>query len=243
MTTRSRSIALQGPARTAVALKNIGTEVELGFDPALAVAEAQRCLNCDVQTVFSEPACIECDACVDICPIDCISFVPNARGCAAASLSAPANSFPGDLCVRAGQNRPRHGQGRGPLPALRPLRGALSDRRLGHAEIHAPIWRKRGIHADPGRKRLRDSLCERQWFRLGQRQSAVRAFDPAHGRPDRPAQYFSLEHPGPADLVRSPRHRTRPSGRARPNRRDGRDEPADLRQGCRLDRAGRLSLL
>jgi formate dehydrogenase (NADP+) beta subunit len=63
---------------TPLALKNIHAEVELGFDPALAVAEAQRCLNCDVQTVFSEPTCIECDACVDICPLDCISFVPNA---------------------------------------------------------------------------------------------------------------------------------------------------------------------
>ena len=62
----------------AVALKNVQTEVELGFDLKQAVGEAQRCLNCDVQTVFSAPACIECDACVDVCPIDCISFVPNA---------------------------------------------------------------------------------------------------------------------------------------------------------------------
>jgi formate hydrogenlyase subunit 6/NADH:ubiquinone oxidoreductase subunit I len=62
----------------AKALKNIETEVELGFTDKQALAEAQRCLNCDVQTVFSAPVCIECDACVDICPIDCISFVPNA---------------------------------------------------------------------------------------------------------------------------------------------------------------------
>jgi formate dehydrogenase (NADP+) beta subunit len=62
----------------AVALKNIETEVELGFDLKQALGEAQRCLNCDVQTVFSAPLCIECDACVDVCPIDCISFVPNA---------------------------------------------------------------------------------------------------------------------------------------------------------------------
>jgi formate dehydrogenase (NADP+) beta subunit len=78
-------------AGNAIALKNIRTEVELGFDPALAIAEAQRCLNCDVQTVFSEPACIECDACVDICPLDCISFVPNApEDALRLSLSAPA---------------------------------------------------------------------------------------------------------------------------------------------------------
>ena len=57
-----------------IALKDIRTEVELGFDPALALAEAQRCLNCDVQTVFTDRLCIECDACVDICPMDCITF-------------------------------------------------------------------------------------------------------------------------------------------------------------------------
>ena len=59
---------------TVIALKDIRQEVELGFDPRLAYAEAQRCLNCDVQTVFSDKLCIECDACVDICPMDCITF-------------------------------------------------------------------------------------------------------------------------------------------------------------------------
>jgi formate dehydrogenase (NADP+) beta subunit len=78
----------------AIALKNIATEVELGFDPVLAVAEAQRCLNCDVQTVFSEPLCIECDACVDICPVDCISFVPDApEDQLRQTLNAPADNL------------------------------------------------------------------------------------------------------------------------------------------------------
>ncbi len=58
----------------AIALKDIKAEVELGFDDKLAFAEAERCLNCDVQTVFSDKLCIECDACVDICPVDCITF-------------------------------------------------------------------------------------------------------------------------------------------------------------------------
>jgi len=58
-------------------LRNIRVEVELGFDPQLAWKEAQRCLNCDVQTVFSAPQCIECDACADICPTDCITFTGN----------------------------------------------------------------------------------------------------------------------------------------------------------------------
>jgi formate dehydrogenase beta subunit len=60
-----------------VTLKNVNIEVELGFDQRDAFLEAQRCLNCDVQTVFDTPKCIECDACVDICPMDCITFTPN----------------------------------------------------------------------------------------------------------------------------------------------------------------------
>src|SRR5206468_10853954 len=56
------------------ALASIRVEVELGFDEATAFKEAQRCLNCDVQTVFSRDICIECDACEDICPMDCITF-------------------------------------------------------------------------------------------------------------------------------------------------------------------------
>jgi len=58
----------------AVALKDVKVEVELGFDRELAYLETQRCLNCDVQTVFNGALCIECDACVDICPMDCITF-------------------------------------------------------------------------------------------------------------------------------------------------------------------------
>jgi formate dehydrogenase beta subunit len=61
----------------AISLKDIKAEVELGFDLDLAYAETQRCLNCDVQTVFARDLCIECDACVDICPTDCITFTVN----------------------------------------------------------------------------------------------------------------------------------------------------------------------
>jgi ferredoxin len=59
------------------ALANIRVEVELGYDAATAFREANRCLNCDVQTLFNKAACIECDACVDVCPMDCISFTQN----------------------------------------------------------------------------------------------------------------------------------------------------------------------
>jgi formate dehydrogenase (NADP+) beta subunit len=64
-------------AEKAVTLKNRKQEVELGFDGLTGFKEAQRCLNCDVQTVFTESKCIECDACMDICPTACISFIPN----------------------------------------------------------------------------------------------------------------------------------------------------------------------
>jgi formate dehydrogenase (NADP+) beta subunit len=54
-------------------------EVELGFDLPTAYREAERCLNCDVQTVFTGNKCIECDACVDICPTNCINFTENEK--------------------------------------------------------------------------------------------------------------------------------------------------------------------
>ncbi|MBU2532457.1 MAG: FAD-dependent oxidoreductase, partial [Alphaproteobacteria bacterium] len=58
-------------------LANLQVEVELGYDDKLALREAERCLNCDVQTVFTAASCIECDACMDICPVDCINFTEN----------------------------------------------------------------------------------------------------------------------------------------------------------------------
>ena len=85
-----------------IALKDIRAEVELGFDPKLAYAEAQRCLNCDVQTVFSDRLCIECDACVDICPMDCITFTGNGdEGDLRTRLTAPAPNLSQALYVSA----------------------------------------------------------------------------------------------------------------------------------------------
>jgi NADPH-dependent glutamate synthase beta subunit-like oxidoreductase/ferredoxin len=82
------------------ALSNIKAEVELGFDRALAYAETQRCLNCDVETVFTGDLCIECDECMDICPIDCINFTENGPEAELrARLRAPAVNLAQDLYV------------------------------------------------------------------------------------------------------------------------------------------------
>lgn len=81
-------------------LKDRKIEVELGFDVATAFREAERCLNCDVQTVFEEARCIECDACVDICPTDCISFIGNGQEEELRQrLTAPAGNLAQDLYV------------------------------------------------------------------------------------------------------------------------------------------------
>jgi NADPH-dependent glutamate synthase beta subunit-like oxidoreductase/ferredoxin len=85
---------------TAIALADVKAEVELGFDVARALAETQRCLNCDIQTVFATPLCIECDACVDICPTDCITFTVNGEEDELRPrLKAPALNLTQDLYV------------------------------------------------------------------------------------------------------------------------------------------------
>jgi formate dehydrogenase beta subunit len=86
-----------------VALKDIKAEVELGFDEMLAWKEAGRCLNCDVQTVFTSSLCIECDACVDICPMDCITFTANGEEADLRTrLNAPSHNLTQDLYVQDG---------------------------------------------------------------------------------------------------------------------------------------------
>ncbi|MEZ5817682.1 MAG: FAD-dependent oxidoreductase [Hyphomicrobiaceae bacterium] len=81
-------------------IRNLKLEVELGYDDKLAAREVERCLNCDVQTVFSAPLCIECDACMDICPVDCINFTDNDDEAALRkSLRVPALNATQDLYV------------------------------------------------------------------------------------------------------------------------------------------------
>ena len=83
-----------------LALKDIKAEVELGFDDRLAFKEAERCLNCDVQTVFTDALCIECDACIDICPVDCLTMTGNDdEKTLRTHLTAPALNKTQDLFV------------------------------------------------------------------------------------------------------------------------------------------------
>jgi formate dehydrogenase beta subunit len=90
-------------AQAEKALASIKVEVELGFDAATAFREAQRCLNCDVQTVFNHTTCIECDACVDICPMDCITFTADSdEATLRTRLKAPALNVTQDLYVAGG---------------------------------------------------------------------------------------------------------------------------------------------
>lgn len=75
------------------ALKDIKLELEMGFDPYMACSESERCLNCDIETVFNVKTCIECDSCVDICPTECITFTGNGdEGDLRGRLKAPANN-------------------------------------------------------------------------------------------------------------------------------------------------------
>ena len=81
-------------------LKDRKVEVELGFNKLTGFKEAQRCLNCDVQTVFNTSRCIECDACVDICPTDCITFTTNGEESDLRKrLTAPSTNLTQDLYV------------------------------------------------------------------------------------------------------------------------------------------------
>ncbi|MDQ3229737.1 MAG: FAD-dependent oxidoreductase [Pseudomonadota bacterium] len=81
-------------------LDSMHVEVELGFDAQTALKETQRCLNCDVQTVFTKDKCIECDACVDICPTDCITFTLDGEEAELRTrLTAPAVNVEQNLYV------------------------------------------------------------------------------------------------------------------------------------------------
>ncbi len=83
--------------------QKLDIEVELGFTAEQAIAEVERCLNCDIQTVFSAKLCIECDACIDICPVNCLTITENGdEDDLRSRLSAPAENRDQALYVSAG---------------------------------------------------------------------------------------------------------------------------------------------
>ena len=133
--------------------KKINIEVELGFDAEQTAQEVQRCLNCDIQTVFDAKLCIECDACIDICPTDCLTITHNGDEAELSTAPQGAAQEPARAAVRlraAQADGPRHGEGRRPLRSLRTLRRALPDGGLGHAEVHdQPAPRLRPPMAQP----------------------------------------------------------------------------------------------
>ena len=78
----------------------LSVEVELGFTPEQTAAEVERCLNCDIETHFTAPLCIECDACVDVCPVNCLTIAPNgAEPELRTRLSAPALNLSQEVFV------------------------------------------------------------------------------------------------------------------------------------------------
>jgi len=89
--------------------RKLNIEVELGFSAELAAEEVERCLNCDIQTVFTTDLCIECDACIDVCPVDCLTITHNGEeDDLRTRLSAPADNLTQDLYVSA--NLPQTGR-------------------------------------------------------------------------------------------------------------------------------------
>ncbi len=80
--------------------KKLDIEVELGFSAEQAAQEVERCLNCDIQTVFTANLCIECDACIDICPVNCLTITQNGdEADLRTRLSAPADNVEQSLYV------------------------------------------------------------------------------------------------------------------------------------------------
>ncbi len=83
--------------------KKLDIEVELGFTVEQTIKEVERCLNCDIQTVFAAELCIECDACIDVCPVNCLTITANGEEQDLRTrLSAPAENKEQDLYVSAG---------------------------------------------------------------------------------------------------------------------------------------------
>jgi NADPH-dependent glutamate synthase beta subunit-like oxidoreductase/ferredoxin len=88
----------------------LGIEVELGFSPEQTAQEVERCLNCDIQTHFTAPLCIECDACIDVCPVDCLTITRNGDNEAEIRLRLTAPAKNADQPLYASDPLPQTGR-------------------------------------------------------------------------------------------------------------------------------------
>ncbi len=222
-------------------------EVEKGFNDAQTRQEVERCLNCDIQTHFTDSLCIECDACLDVCPVDCLTITPQRRRTrpAHAPARAGAQPRPGAVRVWAAQAHvARDGEGRRRLPALRTLRRAMSHARVGHAQVPPPTPQSRAgntvhdIRVTPA-TRVNDfafKIATANGTGSASANGLHHAGDLPHGRSRVGQERLPVEHPGPADLVRDPRQQGRlhrPPAALRPHRRaQRRDVQAGRRRGA-----------
>ena len=203
-------------------------------------SEAERCLNCDVQTVFTGQLCIECDACVDICPMDCITFTAERRrgraahppeGAGAATSTQDLYVADGlktgrvmvkdeDVCLHCGLCAERCPTGAWDMQKYlieMTHAGTSCQHRSPICSVNDFVVRFANVNGSGSASA--NELFARAILRMGV--------------PVAPRNIFPLQHPGPADLVRGARLRGRPSRRPRRRRPDGGDEPADLGQGRR----------
>ena len=268
----------------------LNVEVELGFNAEQTAKEVERCLNCDVQTNFTANLCIECDACVDVCPVNCLTITPDGNGETdfdlRQHLSAPAlNSTQEiyasaplpqtkrimvkdeDVCLHCGLCAERC-----PTAAWDMSQFRAASSRTREAKREAGRGKREGGTISPGfasprshrrwlrgdrhvfaaslfplppvpeqRFRLQDRHGQRH--RLGEREQSAHAGHLPHGHSRHRQERLSVEHPGPAHLVRDPGEQGRLHGASRARRSRRRAQPGDVREGRRRRPRRRLPAL
>ena len=230
--------------------KKLNIEVELGFTAEQTAQEVARCLNCDVQTVFEAKLCIECDACIDICPVDCLTITeigtrPScARGC------AHRRSSRRNRCsIQRGSSRPAASWSRtricactaGCAPsAVPPPPGTCRSRRfIGRRPLTGARYGR--TQSSRPRKRFRHQDRDRQRHGIRQRQRPAHEGHLPQRRAGGRQELLSIQHPGAAHLVRDPRHARWPPRPRRPRRYDAGAQCRNLR--ARPARSGLRRLL
>jgi NADPH-dependent glutamate synthase beta subunit-like oxidoreductase len=209
--------------------KELSVEVELGFTPEQAAREVERCLNCDIQTVFDAPRCIECDACVDVCPVLCLTIAPNGEPNDVQSrLTTPAVNPDQALFVSED------------LPQTH--RVMLKDENIC---VHCGLCAERCPTAAWDMQKSVVLLpyagtgpClqarQRQRHRFGFRERALDAGDLPHGDSGLRQEPVPVQHPGTSHLVRDPGEQGRKDVAGpglRPDRRDERTDVRSRREG------------